>query len=254
MNLLLEALKTIKYELPENRSFALFTGDRPPTKTAERVMSYATTNELHDVVAVPDFVFWNWPDVGIMDYSELTQSMIAAGTAPATDDRLFWIGNPRTHPIRQRLIDIAQNDARVLATDIRWVKKDRPEVWSSDTQMNTAESNYVSLPDHCRYKHLIDLEGRGYSARLKILLFSGRPVFIQERPWREFFFDRLEPYVHFVPVKHDLSDLSSQLDWAEANPDTCSAIASRAQALASEHLTRQAAIAYVRRTIQSMLP
>jgi len=185
-----------------------------------------------------------------MDYTELTASMTAAGAASPTDDRLFWIGNPAIHSIRRRLIDIAREDARVVAKGIHWVKQDRSEAWSSETLMDTAASNYVSLPDHCRYKYLIDLEGIGYSARLKVLLFSNRPVFIQERPWREFFFDWLQPYVHFVPVKRDLSDLSSQLDWAEANPRD---IASRAQTLARKHLTRQAAIAYFRQSILSML-
>ena len=254
MHLVLEALKTIKYEVTRiNRRLVLITGDQPPDGASEPIMSYATRNETPNVVAVPDFVFWNWPDVGIMDYTELTESMIAAGAIPPTDDRLFWIGNPEMHPIRKRLRDIAREDTRILATGVRWVKQGRPEGWSSDTLMSTAESNYVSLPDHCRYKYLIDLEGIGYSARLKVLLFSGRPVFIQERPWREFFFDRLEPYGHFIPVKRDLSDLSSQLDWAEANPDKCKDIAARAQSLAKEHLTRHAAIAYFRRTILSIL-
>jgi len=252
-HLLLEALKTVKYEAETKRKATIFTGDKPPEGRRDRVMAYSAPRSSPNVVAVPDFVFWNWPDIGIHDYTELVADMLTAGAKPPTDPRLFWIGNPKTHPMRDKLLHIAGNDSRVRATGITWMKQDRPERWASDALMETANADYVSLPDHCRYKYLIDIEGAGYSARLKILLFSGRPVFLQERPWREFYFDRLEPYRHYIPVKRDMSDLATQLDWAEANAEKCREIACEAQAFAKRHLTRAAAIAYFRETLVSFL-
>ena len=90
---------------------------------------------------------------------------------------------------------------------------------------------FVSLAGHCRYRYLIDLEGAGYSGWLKLLLFAGRPLFIQTRWRREFFFDGLVPFKHYIPVKQDLSDLSSQIDLAEANPELAAAIAREGQEL-----------------------
>lgn len=251
-HMLLEAVKTTKYKLRQDKRLIICTDDRPP-EDSEPMMCYAPSPDMRNRIAIPDFTFWDWPDVGIDDYPSLTAAMVEAGKAPPQDDRLFWIGNPKMHENRQRLVDIAADDPRMLATGITWVKADRPENHTAGTLMGTRDANYVSLPDHCRHKYLIDVEGYGYSARLKILLFSGRPVFIQERPWREFFHDWLEPFVHFIPVRRDLSDLSAQIEWAEGHPEECREIAANAQAFAQRHLTREAAIAYLREVIDREL-
>lgn len=253
MHLILEALKTIKYEAVRNRKIVLYTSDRPPESPVRPVLAYSAVDGDRNVTAVPDFVFWNWPDVGIADYESLTKQMMAAGAAEPEDGRLFWIGNVATSAARRALVELAENDKRILATDVTWVKPDRPEAWASDTQMGTQASNYVSLPDHCRYRYLIDIEGIGYSGRLKLFFFSGRPIFLQERPWREFYFDWMEPFTHYIPVARDLSDLSARLDWAEANPRECRRIAENAQSFARQHLTRDAAILHLRKVIGEIL-
>jgi hypothetical protein len=252
-HMILDALKTIKYEVRKNHKVTFYTSDHPPPDPAHRVLSYSALKESKNVVAVPDFSFWSWPDVGILDYSQTVDQVLAASEHPPQDERLFWIGNTATSPMRTRLMEIAAQDPRILATDVTWVKEGRAERWASEKQMDTLGSNYVSLPDHCRYKYLIDVEGIGYSARLKLLLFSARPLFLQERPCREFYFDRIKPFSHYIPVDHDLSNLSAQLDWAQAHPDECAQIAANAQAFARQHLTREAAIIYLREAIVELL-
>ena len=253
MHMILEALKTIKYTVRKNRRIVFYTSDRPPEDPIRPVLAYSAVEGSRNVISAPDFVFWNWPDVGISDYTQLAEEIMAAGSEEPEDDRLFWIGNVTMHPARRRLLEVAAKDSRILASDVTWVKADRPEGWASDTRMDTQAANYVSLPDHCRYKYLIDVEGIGYSARLKLLFFSGRPVFLQDRPWREFYFDRLEPFVHYIPVAADLSDLTSRLDWAQANPGECRRIAENARNFAMKHLTREAAILYLRNAIRDVL-
>ena len=43
---------------------------------------------------------------------------------------------------------------------------------------------------------------------------------------------RLRPYVHYVPVKADLSDLHKQFKWAQANPDEAEQIARQGASVA----------------------
>ena len=52
----------------------------------------------------------------------------------------------------------------------------------------------------------------------------------------------LKPMIHYVPVKEDLSDLLSQLDWADAHPQAADAIGRASQAFARERLTKAAAL------------
>ena len=50
--------------------------------------------------------------------------------------------------------------------------------------------------------------------------------------FRQWYYDRLEPYVHYVPVRADLSDLHDRIDWCRSNEADCARIAAVGQALA----------------------
>ena len=53
------------------------------------------------------------------------------------------------------------------------------------------------------------------------------------------FYDRLVPWVHYVPVKEDLSDLKKQLDWAEAHPKHAKKISKAATKLVRDLTSRE---------------
>jgi hypothetical protein len=38
----------------------------------------------------------------------------------------------------------------------------------------------------------------------------------------------LKPWIHYVPVKHDLSDLIDKIDWCKKHDDKCKQIANNA--------------------------
>jgi len=94
--------------------------------------------------------------------------------------------------------------------------------------INNNNPNYLSLPDLMKYKYLIDIGGNGYSGRLKFLLFSKRPLLIVDRNYIEYFHDDLVPYLHYIPVKMDLSDLDEQVNWMISNPEKSLEIANNA--------------------------
>lgn len=50
--------------------------------------------------------------------------------------------------------------------------------------------------------------------------------------FRQWFYDALVPWIHYVPVKADLSDLKEKIAWCRANPDACRQIAEEGQRLA----------------------
>lgn len=88
-----------------------------------------------------------------------------------------------------------------------------------------------------QFTHVFDIGGNGYSGRLKYLLFSKRPMFIVERYYVEYFQADLKPFVHYIPVKMDLSDLIEQAEWAMAHPVESRMIAHRAFTYAVSNLT-----------------
>ncbi|KAJ7577878.1 glycosyl transferase family 90-domain-containing protein [Mycena floridula] len=67
-----------------------------------------------------------------------------------------------------------------------------------------------------QYKYLLDLDGNSFSSRYLGLLKSGSLVF-KSTLFTEFFSDWLKPFVHYIPVLVDLSDLAEKIDWAIQN-------------------------------------
>jgi hypothetical protein len=47
--------------------------------------------------------------------------------------------------------------------------------------------------------------------------------------YRQWYYDELKAWTHYVPVKADLSDLKQQIAWCRANLDECRQIAGRGQ-------------------------
>ncbi|KAG0702171.1 glycosyl transferase family 90-domain-containing protein [Suillus ampliporus] len=57
-----------------------------------------------------------------------------------------------------------------------------------------------------RYKYVFDIDGHGWSGRFKRLITSNSLVF-KNTIYPEWFMDRIAPWLHYVPVQVDLSDL-----------------------------------------------
>jgi Glycosyl transferase family 90 len=194
---------------------------------------------------VPDFIFDGWPEVGIDDYEEACATVAAAAADEPETPRLGWIGNCDTHPSRRLLTNIGEEHPDLFDFHhVTWVQK------PSQTRLSSAANNHLSLAEQVRrWSLLLDVEGRGYSARLKLLLHSGRPVLIQERPWREWFWGELRPMEHFIPVRRDLSDLVERVRWAREHPDAAARIGAAGQAFARTRLRRADAVREWARTL-----
>ncbi|KAJ7243594.1 glycosyl transferase family 90-domain-containing protein [Mycena haematopus] len=66
------------------------------------------------------------------------------------------------------------------------------------------------------YKYSLDVDGNTFSGRYLGLLRSGSLVF-KATAFDEYFSNWLKPYVHYIPVRIDLSDLVEKVEWAIAH-------------------------------------
>jgi len=224
----------------------IHTNDQPVSTVRDRYRSYAfCTAPGYVDVAVPDFVFWRWPEVGIDDYDETCRAVAAAGEHPAERDVVGWIGTTQSNPARAVLHRLGQEHPDLLdIRSVEWVRD------PSRLQLSSAAGNALSLPEQAnRWGALIDVEGGAYSGRLKLLLHSGRPVLIQDRPWQEWFWDELVPWENHIPVRRDLSDLIARARWVKKHAEEAAQIGRAGQALAQRLLTRTAAVERWARTL-----
>ncbi|KAE9405338.1 hypothetical protein BT96DRAFT_852950 [Gymnopus androsaceus JB14] len=67
-----------------------------------------------------------------------------------------------------------------------------------------------SYKDAGNYKYVFDVDGNGWSGRFKRLITSNSLIF-KSTIYPEWFTDRIAPWVHYIPVQVDLSDLYDSL-------------------------------------------
>lgn len=90
-------------------------------------------------------------------------------------------------------------------------------------QIYGSKYNYQQM---LQYKAIIMLEGNDISSGFKWALYSNSVVLTQ-RPTKTSWAleELLEPWVHYIPLKHDLSDVEEQMQWIIDNPKGAKQIA-----------------------------
>jgi hypothetical protein len=207
------------------------TGDQPiNAETPYPIFSYSTTTDNFDFVC-PDFIYDHWKQTGLDDYEE-TRLRIGANNDPPQTNKLGWRG-AHTHASRIAL----QRFTNPNLYDIRLITWDRKNPDKLQSQ------NFMSFEQQIQdWRFLIDVEGVGYSARLKLLLCAPRVVFVQDRPFKDLCFRDMVPWVHYVPAARDFSDLEEKVQKLLHDPQLENEIKTNARMFANTYLTRAAAV------------
>jgi len=107
-----------------------------------------------------------------------------------------------------------------------------------DASLRATAKPSVGRSSMLQYRYLISAEGYDVATNLKWALWSASAV-IMPRPtvcsW--LMEDRLVPWVHYVPVAADFSNLTDAVDWCEAggNAGVCQRIGAAGRAYMEEH-------------------
>ena len=87
----------------------------------------------------------------------------------------------------------------------------------------------MTLEEQLQYKFLVSLEGNDVASGLKWMLYSNSVVMMAKPTICSWAMeDWLEPFVHYLPLKDDFSNLEEIYQWAISNGDACFAIANNA--------------------------
>jgi len=95
----------------------------------------------------------------------------------------------------------------------------------------------VDEVDHLNFKYLISVDGNTCTwRRVPWIMLSNSVLIKQESSNVEWFYSAIKPYVHYVPVKNDISDVFSKLDWLKENDQQLKAISENASKFVEENL------------------
>jgi Glycosyl transferase family 90 len=185
--------------------------------------SYTKTNSFINLI--PDFLF---TDTSILRHNTYNDAIFAIYNASLQTPSIFkvgWIGQVIV-PTRQLMYKVGE--ICPLLFDF----------------LDSKTAPFMSLAELVsKYPILIDVEGAGYSTRLKLLLWSHRPLILIDRPVKEYYEEYLVPWEHYIPVKRDMSDLIEKTVWIFENYDKAIVIANNAFILATKYTTIDAAAA-----------
>lgn len=97
--------------------------------------------------------------------------------------------------------------------------------------------DYMSIEDQIKYKYILDIDGWTNTWDGTIWkLYSGSVLLKTESIWKQWYYDDLKPYIHYVPVNNDFSNLNEQIEWCQNNQDKCKEITNNAKKFVLENL------------------
>ncbi|GAA6021125.1 hypothetical protein JCM10207_003377 [Rhodosporidiobolus poonsookiae] len=76
---------------------------------------------------------------------------------------------------------------------------------------------YMSEEEQNQYKYVIDVDGNGWSGRFHRLMASNSLV-LKSTIFPEWYADRIQPWVHYVPLKTDYTDLFPIMSFFKGSP------------------------------------
>lgn len=150
--------------------------------------------------------------------------------------KLYWRGSKHGFPYKQ-YDQMQLRSQRELLLD-----------WAvlHDDFCDVALSKISSKAEQLQYKFLLDIDGEvnAWSAYFWKLL-SSSVVFKVNSHYEQWYYHRLEPWKHYIPVAADLSDLLGKFNWAIENDDACCKIAQAGRQFALQ-MTYERELAHLR--------
>jgi len=110
----------------------------------------------------------------------------------------------------------------------------------------------MSPQEQAKHKYLVNVDGHVSAYRLSLELESGTCILLAASKYRLWYRDMLKPFVHYVPVKSDLSDLVEKIKWCKSHDSKCQKIAQNAMDFAKTYLTKDGILDYLQKLLYDL--
>ena len=254
-------LSLVGFVEPRDAHFLLHLADHPGSLDGDTLPSWVFNRKLGSSdrsVIVPDPHF-----VGTRGYARVRQSLDRAHIPwHERQPRAMFRGsstggslragqrssdNPRVRLCLRSLEIPTELDARIT----RVVNAD-PERAAELAALGVT-GEYMWPSAQAAFKYVVSIDGwAGEWDGLYWKLSSGSAVLLVESAWAQWYTDRLEPFVHYVPVSADLSNLAEQIGWCREHDAECQAIAQRARMFLDQHVTFARAVRYTAEQLKTL--
>ena len=153
---------------------------------------------------------------------------------------------------RLKLCSIAaKNNNKIDAGITGWNKRKKAyngKIYQIEPhKFNFRKADKLTRNEMFKYKYLINVDGHVRAYRLSYELMSNSIVLLVEssNDYYLFYEHLLKPYVHYIPVKKDLSNIIEQIKYCDNNQDKCIEIVKNANNLMKKVLTNDYLTSYL---------
>lgn len=162
-------------------------------------------------------------DVPLFDreWEKKISKLVWRGRIPKNFEKVLSSTTSIEYGSWKQRISLVENHANSTLIDAKFVGMRRM----------TPKSLYgkkLSMKSMLKYKYQLSIEGNDVASGLKWMLFSDSLVFMIKPTFTSWSMEELlQPFVHYVPVKPDLSNVEEMVQWANDNPNKAKQIAQR---------------------------
>lgn len=110
----------------------------------------------------------------------------------------------------------------------------------------------LSPEQQSEYKYVINVDGHVSAYRLSLEMRMGSVVLLAGSKYRMWYHDYIQPWVHYVPVKEDLSDLYEKVKWCKEHDAECQQIVKNATEFNRVYLNKNAIFDYLQNLLVKM--
>lgn len=133
----------------------------------------------------------------------------------------------------------------------------RPRKIKDNIYLQTIDISSIGFPlspkmspeEQSNCKFIINLDGHVSAFRLSLEMSMGSCILKTETNWKMWFFNKLIPYQHYIPLKENLSDLHEKLQWCLENDQKCKIIAENALNFYKTNLNKEKIMDYMENII-----
>lgn len=79
-----------------------------------------------------------------------------------------------------------------------------------------------TIQEQLEYKYILSVEGNDVATNLKWILYSNSILFMPKPCIESWIMEsHLRPYIHYIPIADNFSDLEEKIEWCNKNQDKC---------------------------------
>lgn len=109
-------------------------------------------------------------------------------------------------------------------TKRRDIQMSQREYFKSDavSKENIYTKETIDRMEMIRYKYILDIDGNSNTWDATAWkLNSGSVIFKTDSNWVQWFYEYYKPWVHYIPINDDFSNLQEMYQWTERHPEEC---------------------------------